>query len=199
VNHTDYAWFEHTQLAYAYCLTLVKNIEPSEALRRIAADNLQRISGLPALTDYCYGQVSFNGPSRWGIGAVQLDGGSLLVEPNGFLGTRPEIAKLLSQGTELASHYRNVDHDGSFLWVRDGEILVDFEPMFPYGRRGTTPDALVELMTRIGFDLSTGPDRSYDHYTEKAMALAGHLTGLVITPETLASADYLCGLVDPPG
>jgi hypothetical protein len=48
-----------------------------------------------------------------------------------------------------------VNTHGRFRWVRDGELRVEFDAMFPNVRRaGSTPDDLVDEMAAVGFDVA---------------------------------------------
>ncbi|HWD78252.1 MAG TPA: DUF6461 domain-containing protein [Kribbella sp.] len=190
----DYSWFQQTVVSYAYCLTLVRGLDATEALRRIEGEPGQLVSGLPAFVDFAQRNFPWSGASdqRFCVGATELQGWTLLLESNGFLGVTTEVIQPLSDGTRVVSHYRNVDAEDRFCWMEDGELRVRFEPLFPYHRDGSEPDSLVDVMLQVGFDLRDDEDRDYENHTEAAFALAEHLTGVKLTRETLESADYLC-------
>ncbi|WP_432943978.1 DUF6461 domain-containing protein [Kribbella sp. CA-253562] len=198
MNYTDYTWFTQHRLYYAFCLTSVKGIDPPEALRRLDAQDVERLSGLDAFMQYAEKNFPFHTHNPYAIGATALDGGTLLVEYNGFLGTRRQLAGPLSVGTDVATHSSNVDRDGNFLWLRDGEVRLEFDPMFPCWRSGSDPDSLVDVLREIGYDLSDDEDHDYEHYTEKTMVLSEYLTGLRLTEELLNNAEYLSSLVTLP-
>jgi hypothetical protein len=193
----DYRWFtQECRLYPTYCLTLVQGLEVAEALRRIQTETMDRATGLSELIDLAQKNTYWDGRNngRYYIGATQLDGWTLLVEENGFLGVRPEVIRPLSAGTVVVSHYGGVDGEDEFCWMVDGDLRLNFEPLFPYGRSGSEPDSMVEVMKEVGFDLRRGADRDYSMHTEATMALAEYLTGVRLTAELLDAADYLCGL-----
>jgi hypothetical protein len=77
----------------------------------------------------------------------------LAVEPNGYLGVTEAAVVPLSFGTRLVSHFRNVNAVDHFYWIENGDIRLDFEPLFPADRFGSDPDGLVDVMRQVGFDL----------------------------------------------
>jgi hypothetical protein len=195
VNYADYTWFTQHRLYYAFCLTSVKGIDPPEALRRLEAQNVEQLSGLDSFLQYAENNFPFHTHNPYPIGATALGGGTLLVEYNGFLGVQRQLAGPLSAGTDVATHFSNVDRDGNFRWLRDGEVRLEFDPLFACSRSGADPDGLVDVLREIGFDLSDEEDCGYEHCTEKTMVLCEYLTGLRFTEELMADADYLSGLV----
>lgn len=196
MNAADYLWFQGCGLSYSYCLTLVEGLDQATALQRIETDLIGPAAGLPALRDLA-GRNSFwdgrNG-NRHFIGAAEVDGWTLLLEDNGFLGVTEAVIAPLSAGTQVVSHQRNVDAHDRFRWMVDADLRLAFAPLFPAWRSGSDPDGLVDVMQRVGFDLRDDEDRDYELHTEAAFALAEHLTGVRLTAELLESADYLCGL-----
>jgi hypothetical protein len=177
-------------------LTLVENLDRTTALQRIETESVGRVTGaleLVELADRHFWSGQQQG--RYFMGATDLGGWTLLVEANGFLGTRPEVIGPLSADTQVVSHYRNVDAEDRFCWMVDGDLRLSFEPLFPYHRSGSDPDGQVEAMKGAGFDLRAGEDRDYTLHSEAAFALAERLTGVRLTAELLESADYLCGMV----
>jgi len=190
----DYAWFRRRigSLEVAYCLTLVRGLTPVEALERIDAEPAGRVTGVDAFVTSCPSKHAYG---SWYVGATALDDWTLLVEWCGLLGVTTKVIEPLSAGTQVVSHYRNVDAEDRFCWMVDGDLRLQFEPLFAYSRTGSDPDGLVDVMQQVGFDLRDIEDRDFELHTEAAFALAEHLTGVRLTAELLESADYLCGLV----
>jgi Family of unknown function (DUF6461) len=200
---SDYAWFmqRFPDLAEAYCLTLVRGLTPVELLTRVGlrAQPWQAV-GVAQLMKPAYAGWDAHPGEVLFIGAASVDDWVLAVEPNGFLGATEQIIVPLSAGTRLVSHFRNVNAVDRFYWVEEGDIRVQFEPLFPARRWGSHPDDLVEAMRRVGFRLGDGEDASPQLHTEAAFALAEHLTGIRLTPAFLDEATYLCGTAPlPPG
>jgi hypothetical protein len=63
------------------------------------------------------------------VQAAELHGRLVLVEPNGFLTTRPETAATLSRAGSLISVYWNVNRLMSFVAARDGVVVRRFDPL----------------------------------------------------------------------
>ncbi|WP_130337091.1 DUF6461 domain-containing protein [Micromonospora kangleipakensis] len=195
---TDYAWFPErfSALAEAYCLTLVERVSPVELLDRLDARERRVLTGVDALVEPAYGAWEDGGGDDAFVGVAAVGDWSLVVEPNGLLGVTEAVLTPLSRGRTVVSHFRNVNALNLFFWYVDGDLRLQFEPLFPDSRVGSDPDGLVEVMRRVGFDLD-GDD--YDRCDEAAFALAAHLTGVRFTADLLASAEYLCGTVRLPG
>jgi hypothetical protein len=201
----DYAWFasEPGGFAEAYCLTLVRGLVPAEFLARIDARPGLRYVGVAAMF----------GPSMalWNseqagqdllIGVTTVpgnDGGwTLGVEINGFLGVTEPLLRSLSARTTAVSAYRNFNAGNRFYWVEDRDIRLDFSPMDPYYRDGSTPDAAVGLMRQAGFILDK--DGMVERSDEAALALAELLTGVRLTQQTLQGATFQSAIASvPPG
>jgi hypothetical protein len=195
----DYAWVEQgSGLSEAYCLTMVRDLSPEEILARMGAKPEETITGLPQLVEPSYEAWDDYDGDQMLVGVASLDGWAVAVEINGYIGVTPSVAKPLSTGTRLVSHFRNINAVDHFFWIEDGDIRVTFEPLFPAQRLGSRPDALVEEMQAAGFDLSDDEDRDYTHHTAAAFALAEHLTGVRLTKELLEGAILLCGMAPRP-
>jgi hypothetical protein len=127
-----------------------------------------------------------------------VDGLSLMIEYNGYLGVTDTAMLPLSRGRTVVSHYSNVNAADAFSWYCDGTVRVQFEPLFAHCRWGSHPDELLAEMRQAGFQRADGPDSSYDGHTEAAFALAHRLTGVAVTSDLFATADFQCGCVPAP-
>ncbi|OEJ96995.1 DUF6461 domain-containing protein [Streptomyces thermolilacinus] len=192
----DYRWLgDHCpELIEAYCLTLVHAVSPEEALRRLRARADGRVTGIPALVEAAAEAWKESGGERHFLGVCEVDGWTLVVEPNGYLGSLDEAAVPLSRDTELVTHFRNVNAVDHFSRYVDGELRLHFEPLFPYARDGADPDGAVALMREVGFDLRED-DGDLEATTEAAFALAERMTGVRLTPELLDGAEFRTGSV----
>jgi hypothetical protein len=196
---SDYDWFGDRLpgLAEAYCLILARDLAPEEFLARIGARPVPDRTGVDALFEPSMNLWAEHGDDAGlfiGVTTVAGDGGNwaLGVEINGFLGVTEQIIVPLSEGTRLVSHFRNVNAADRFCWVEDGDVRLEFEPLFATNRHGSTPDALLSIMQEVGFDLREDSDA--EHHTEAAFALAERVTGVRITAELLENAVYTCGI-----
>ncbi|WP_063731647.1 DUF6461 domain-containing protein [Streptomyces sp. RTd22] len=192
----DYAWFRDHELHEMYCMTLVRGLTPTEFLARLGATPHGISQGFAPFAWENW-EVSPDHESYgawWFIGATQVSGPdapwTLAVEINGYLGTLSEHMAPVSAGTRAVSHFRNINALTSFDWWEDGELRMYFE--WPEGRQGSTPDALVDAMARVGFGLG---DEDGDPGIPGKMALAEELTGVRVTAEILRDATYTTGVV----
>jgi hypothetical protein len=192
----DYAWLEeqYEDLLEAYCVTLVRGLTPEQLLRQLGAEPRGRITGVDGLHEPSF---DVSGHDRLFVGATALADWSLMVEVNGYLGVTDEAMLPVSRGRRVVSHFRNVNAVDHFCWFEDGEVRLHFEPLFPYHRDGTRPDELLTEMQESGFSLDEG-DQDFEDHTEAAFALAHRLTGIRLTPELFASAEFTCGIAPVP-
>jgi len=182
----DYAWVadDSTGLIEAYCLTLARGLEPAQFLARLGARPDIARSGLSQLFEPSWRLWRERSGDELliSVAAVPGDGGdwALAVEINGF----------------LVSHlWMEVNFANDFLWVEDGQVGLEFQPLSPAQRWGTTPDALLPDMTEAGFDLSDEDEDGDDKPIAATFALAERLTGVRVTPDLLENARYACGIV----
>ncbi len=198
----DYAWVadDSTGLIEAYCLTLARGLEPAQFLARLGARPDIARSGLSQLFEPSWRLWRERSGDELliSVAAVPGDGGdwALAVEINGFLAIREDLAIQLSAGTRLVSHlWMEVNFANDFLWVEDGQVRLEFQPLSPAQRWGTTPDALLPEMTEAGFDLGDEDGDGDDKPIAATFALAERLTGVRVTPDLLENARYACGIV----
>jgi hypothetical protein len=200
---SDYMWFEDRPegLSEAYCLTLARGLTPAEFLRRIGSHSEWQLQGIDALFEPSMNIWSEYPAKGLFIGVTTIPGDdgdwALGVEINGYLGVTPEVMMPLSVGTRIVTHSRDIEAVDRFYWVEDGDVRLAFTPLSACYREGSTPDAVVDLMREVGFDVSEA-DAEADHPTEAALALAERLTGVHLTPEFLEQATYTCGVARDP-
>ncbi len=192
----DYRWLgDHCpDLVEAYCATLVRAVSPEEAIGRLRARADGRVRGIGALVEAAARAWKESGGDRHFLGLCAVDGWTLMMEPNGYLGSLGEAAVPLSRGTELVAHFRNVNAVDHFSRYVDGELRLHFEPLFPHERDGADPDGAVALMREVGFDLRDD-SADVEATTEAAFALAERLTGVRLTAGLLDGAEFLTGSV----
>jgi hypothetical protein len=195
----DYAWFNGHWLRQAFCITLVRGLDEGEVLRRFGGERSQP----RALTAGEAGELSgsFHAGYPQIILATRSAGWAVAVEDNGWEGSRPEVLRALSGGTQAVSVYRNVNALGYFSDAVDGEVLVQFELLFPQRRWGSQPDLLLPQMRGVGLD----PDWHEPPYGEvdtAALALAERVTGVHLDRSMLdgplLAAEVAPLLGDPP-
>lgn len=200
----DYIWADDwvDSVAQAYCLTLARGLEPEAFLRRMGAVPATTCDGLTELSERTFRLWDAAPVERLLIGATSVPGRdgtawALGLEVNGFLGVTPDIVTPLSAGTRVVSHYANAGMN-RFYWLDDTDIRLHFEPLFPDDRMGSTPDALVDVMRQVGFDLHQDGDNT-ERAVAATFALAEHLTGVRLTRDLLDHSVYQCGTTAFPG
>ncbi|BBH66352.1 hypothetical protein ACTI_30370 [Actinoplanes sp. OR16] len=174
VSADDYAWFteQYADLADAYCLTLVRGRTPAELLEQVGAVSPVRSVGVQRVTSFA-------------VAAASLGDWTLLIT------AAPVNGRHLSRGTVLVSHSGD-----AFVWARDGELLLEFDPADATRRTGTDPDALVDVLDRLGFALSSDGEGGWGSgalQRERSLALAEQLTGASLTLTALESTTFTCG------
>lgn len=198
-----YAWADDWvgSVAQAYCLTLARALEPRAFLDRIGTAPAATCDGLAELSEATFRLWDAAPVEHLLIGVTTVPGRdadwALGLEVNGFLGVTPEVATSLSAGTRVVSHYANAGMN-RFYWLDDGAIRLHFEPLFPADRMGAAPDALVDVMRRVGFDLGADGDNT-EGAVAATFALAEHLTGVRLTRDVLDHSAYTCGTAQFPG
>ncbi|MEU8237594.1 DUF6461 domain-containing protein [Actinoplanes missouriensis] len=178
-NADDYAWFteQFAELADGHCLTLIRGRTPAEVIERVGGTNPTRAVGVRRLTGESF------------VAAAEIGEWTLLFQPDDREGTASE--RELSRGTVLVSHSAT-----RFLWARDGEVVLRFDPADPSRRSGTDPDGLVEVLDGLGFDTTTagdepGPGGVDDaRLRERGLALAEQLTGVRLTLEAFEALTF---------
>jgi Family of unknown function (DUF6461) len=198
-NAADYAWLEDHWLREAFCITLVLGLDEVEVLRRLGGEHSQP----RPLTAGEAGELSgsFHAGYPQIVLVARAGSWAVAVEDNGWEGSRPEVLRALSAGTQAVSVYRNVNALGYFSDAVDGEVLVRFELLFPQRRWGSRPDLLLPQMRAVGLD----PDWQEPPYGEvdtAALALAERVTGVRLDPRMLEgplpAAEITPLLDDPP-
>lgn len=199
----DYAWVdsrtENDGLFSGYCMTLVRGLTPQAFMHRLGAQitfDALRLNQQFFDISFDYWDKPHHGKVQF-IGATTVlgDGGdwTLALEVNGHLGVTPQLMAPVSAGTRLVSHYDNDGNgSGTFCWIEDGDIRLEFETLLASRRDGSTPDALLADMKQIGFDLDADSDL-IGPTTTAAFALAQRLTGVRVTDAMLNNAVFLGG------
>ncbi|GAA1026062.1 hypothetical protein GCM10009557_02370 [Virgisporangium ochraceum] len=195
----DYLWFEQRfpDLAEAYCVTLVGNETSAGLLDRfgVGGDRVDRV-GVGELVDPSYAVWDAHQGDVQLIAATSVGQWALAVEVNGYLGVTEELFAGLSAGSRLVSHFRNVNAADRFCLVDDGQLVVDFEPLFAWHRSGSHPDLYAELMRTVGMRM--GQDDDLGEPGAAAFALAEAITGVRLTAELFERSAFTCGLARLP-
>jgi hypothetical protein len=98
----------------------------------------------------------------------------VILEEFGYQGTRDEVARQVSKGTEMVSVYWDAKGLQYFLYAVDGEIVTKFE-LGSKSRSGSDPDRLNAQMADLPFE----PGKQ----VASALALAERITGVEFKPD----------------
>ncbi|MFF3849100.1 DUF6461 domain-containing protein [Streptomyces sp. NPDC002328] len=205
VTAADYGWIRSSSsffdfaLQNGYTMTLVRGVTPAELFTVAEAEPRGTCAGLTELIERHKESLSDwdDWPESFLAGAFTVPGAggdwTLALDLGGDLGTRPSIMEALSAGTRAVSHSSNGGKPMHFFhWYEDGELRTTFES--PAHRTGSTPDALNAVMRELGLNPSGDEDADVD--TKAAvLALTERLTGVRVTEELLAGAEYRTGEV----
>jgi hypothetical protein len=115
------SWLDALMQEQAYCVTVVRDVQPDEALRRLGARPEQVSTGTwqDLLAQAAREEADFNDVV---VAAFALGPHTLLVEENGWQGIG---SPQLSEGTFAVSCYRSINADSSFVLFRDGDEVAD--------------------------------------------------------------------------
>ncbi|MFF3879065.1 DUF6461 domain-containing protein [Streptomyces sp. NPDC001978] len=196
----DYRWFEadFAQLAEAYCITMVRGITPVEVLGLLQAEVRGHGIGVRTLDEHAYKTAQVHQGSHGYLGVAPLEDWSVMVEPNGYIGTLDGALSRLSAGRTAVSHFRNINAVDHFNWFVNAELRLHFEPLFAYYRDGSDPDSLVTPMREVGFAVEEEGADDLDVVTAATFALAERVTGIRLTPEFLENTQFIEGLAPIP-
>jgi hypothetical protein len=204
----SYEWADdwYDSVGQAYCLTLASGLTPAEFLARINAQPAgisEGLDGIAARSQESWEQDPVTS-AVIGVTEVRDAGGApwtLGVEINGSLGVTEAVIAPLSEGsaagTTVVSHFANASNE-RFSWMKDGQVALAFDPLFPQDREGTEARAVKAKLRAAGFDLADDAE-NIDHPTASAFALAEQVTKVTITRDQLESASYQLGTVPYPG
>lgn len=200
----DYPWvfeWNHGLMSLGYCLTFIRELTPDEVLDRWGVRQREHIQGALPIAERAAETWDSVGSRELFVAVTPADGWSVMFEWNGFAGVTQWIMAPVSAGTSTVSHYLNALGVSHFMWLEDGEVVLSFEPLFPFRRLGSRADDLGPEMVEAGFDLREGPERTFDNPTGTAFALAERITNVRVTPSFLEGAIFVGARIPvaPPG
>ncbi|OZV80924.1 hypothetical protein CA850_12235 [Micromonospora echinospora] len=165
----------------ALCLTVVAVGDTDEALLRYDAFQPDRRATLVDLAEEVWME-----PVRIVVADRHGDG-VLLVEPNGFHGTRPPVLRRLSRGTTAASVYWNVNAVSRLSYACDGEVIAAFEILG--GPPRDLPPVLVPFLDGLDF----GPGLAW----ASALTFLERVAGARLTADWFHAPHPASLIVDP--
>lgn len=203
VTAVDYSWWGQWRPAWAeaHCVTLVSDITADGLVESLNGSPVTRVHGFDAL--YAYVVEDWPGgydPSQALVGVADwASGWTVIVEINGYAGVTERLIGPLSPGRTIVSHFGNINSASRFHWWREGQLLVDFDLMFPDERDGADPDAVVDDLLGVGVRLGDPPDEpTAIDLGAVGFALAQRITGVACTPELFEDSEFVVASVEIP-
>jgi hypothetical protein len=179
----EFAWVRTSLIGDAGCLTLVESGDPAAVASAFGGDldPGQPPAGLDRLI-----HSTVDAPA---VALRRLDNWVLVVEYNGWQGSRPEVLRAAATAGRAVSAYWSVNADTRFSYALDGLVLTTFEANSPGQRHGEDPDRLEAY--RAGLDWGSGDPAAL------MLALMARVTGTIPVPQWLAG-DFAIVAVLPP-
>ncbi|MET0135026.1 MAG: DUF6461 domain-containing protein [Kibdelosporangium sp.] len=183
----DLAWADASpgdgpMLDEIFCLTFIRGVDGTEALRRMGAlpDTVatRTCSDIEDLHNFDDGYPEV-------ASVLPLGAWTVVLEPNGFNGSH--LTPVVSCGTEAVSVLRHDYASPTFAYAVDGELITQFDPTFPAYRHGADPDRLLSRMHDVGFTTAED-DEDHDGFggdTGRSLRLIEQLTGVLPSFEAL--------------
>jgi hypothetical protein len=176
-----FEWIRSTVLHDGACLTLVAPADAGGVVRdfggHLARGRQASLAGI--------GVPPIDEPV---VAVRDLGPWLLVVEVNGWQGSRPEVLRRVSAGGRAVSAFWNVNLTTRFSYAVGGRVLTAFEVMSPDRRYGADPDSLEEM--RAGLPWEDG------EWVQLMLALASRVTGLQVEPGWL-DGDFTVVPVSP--
>ena len=173
-----FGWIRRSTLQEAACLSFVRAAEllPVATAFGGVGEHERALD----LEEFC--EEAYAHHERYSMVALRrLGDWALVVEDDSGQGTRPEVLRRVSAGTEAVSVFWSADGAQRFSHARAGAVLTAFDPALVEDRRdGTDPDGLEPLRAEL-----TRQRGGFDGGVELMLALAARITGVELTAEDL--------------
>ncbi|OJF15790.1 DUF6461 domain-containing protein [Couchioplanes caeruleus] len=184
----------HGGLGEAACYTVIQPVvRPfgvEEVARRLGADPAALRRGEPDIADFDRDECLYLiGP----IGSAVV-----MVEYNGYQGSRPEVLRWLSDGARVHNAFWNVNGVNDLSCAVYGRVQASWSIDFPDECQGSDPTAFDGDLDELVAMAAPGDDGfGYAGYWQSGMmAFIERRTGVVLTEEWFDSPQYV--LVAPP-
>ena len=154
----DYRWVETDQRMDAFCVMAVSGVALAEVARSFGGE-------VAAGVDATFAESANGAPEPTYVLLGDVPGGVLVAENNGWSGADEAVAARVSRGGRLASYYRSVNADMTFVHAVDGTVVAAFDPLLD-----DVPDTIADAAAGLHFD--------EDLVEAASFALLERLTGI---------------------
>jgi hypothetical protein len=186
---SPYIWIEVPRWV-ASCISFVKGNNEDQVIRCFGGDPATAVQmtldeGIESgalISDYASNEFS--------VLVGRLGEWVVVYEENGFQGSRHEVWRRASQGTEMVTVFWNVNWDNEFIYAVNGEPVMTFDMVIPEERAGSDPDRFMDYMLELPFDGELAK--------ASALALAGRITGVPFEADWLKSKHRVVKIIALP-
>ncbi|MBB2912745.1 hypothetical protein FHS43_004028 [Streptosporangium becharense] len=178
----SFGWLSRSdgRLGDIYGVSFIRDLSPREVLTRLGVnpDTIEEMT-FDELDEYVDECLAVPGGEAEHVGAVKVDGWTILVEPSGWrVAAEPGVLERVSRGTEVVSVNRHDYASDRFIHAIDGDVITRFDPLVPHLRSGTDPDRWADQMRDVGLGRRTFEDPIPGDHIAGAFALASIITGV---------------------
>ncbi|AOS63450.1 DUF6461 domain-containing protein [Actinoalloteichus hymeniacidonis] len=177
-TESEREWPARTDGKPGFCFSFVHHTLPEQALCLLGGEQEDIVVVTPERAVELTGSFDLGYPEV--AQAVRIGDWTVLVEVDGFQGTRREVLRSLSENGEVYSIFHDGGATGQFSHAVDGELRTCFDQLAPERRWGAEPDALLAAMAEVGLGESDGT-AGVPRPAATALALVERLTGVVVT------------------
>lgn len=155
-----FAWADEVP---ALCLTFAEGMSPAQVESELGGDPATRRTATFAEA----ADAQDFAAERFAVQFGEVDGWTVVVEPNGYVCSQDAVLRALSANGRAAMVFWNVNRDSRFGYARNGTLVRVFDPVLGTGEVG---DPLPE---EAGLPAATQP-------MPAALMLAEALTGVTV-------------------
>lgn len=207
----DYAWIDDL-VPDEYLVSLIRDATADGVLDALGAFSRRtRGIGFPGFItrSYEFEDLGLKEPMAMcaqTVGVADLGEGWVLMVQTAseYVGVTEELMRPIIDEHEVVSHFCNVNAVSRFVWWRDGECQISFDTLLPdwdLDRAAEQPTAgsrrvleLIEEVGGIAREEGAEPRTEFFH-VPGSFALAERLTGVRLTGEVIAGAEFTVALV----
>jgi hypothetical protein len=188
--YAELRWLDGLWAGDIYCASFVRDLSPREALTRFGTDasTIEEMTYEKVCERAVAGREASPRALPGYIGAVEVGGWTLIIEPLGWEAAGPDVRARISHGTEIVVITRHEYSTQEFIHEIDGETITYFDLIAPQRRWGSDPNRWIDAIREVGLD--PDHDDSIDPHPDftfaNVFALASKVTGIRFSANMLA-------------